>query len=280
MKRALVFGGTGMLGRAVAAHWRCRGAAVLALSHAQADVTDRGRLVEWAARFRPQLVVNCAAFTRVDDCETERDKAMATNGAAVANVVAAAERAAADLVHVSTDYVFDGQGGRPYPEEAPTAPLSAYGASKLAGERQALSYPRSLVVRSSWLFGPGGPNFVRTMRRLAAGGERLRVVDDQVGCPTYTPFLARAIWDLAGHGIHGVIHYCNRDAVSWYGFAREILGPDAGIEPVTSADFPRPAPRPACSVLDVGRFERQLGRRVEPWIHGLGLYLETSGEET
>jgi dTDP-4-dehydrorhamnose reductase len=277
VKRALVFGGTGMLGRAVAAHWRRRGAAALALSHAQADVTDRGALAEWTDRFRPELVVNCAAFTRVDDCETERERAMATNGAAVANVVAAAERAGADLVQVSTDYVFDGESGLPYGEDAPTAPLSVYGESKLAGEREALVYPRSLVVRSSWLFGPGGPNFVTAMLRLAGGP--LRVVDDQVGCPTYTPFLARAIWDLAGHGTRGVIHYCNRDAVSWYGFAREILGPHAEIEPVTTAEFPRPAPRPARSVLDVSRFERVAGRRVEPWTHGLGHYLETSGDD-
>lgn len=279
MKRALVFGGTGMLGRAVTAHWRRHGTAVLALSHAQADVADRRRLAEWTDRFRPELVVNCAAFTRVDDCETESEKAMATNGAAVANVAAAAERAGADLVHISTDYVFDGRSDRPYPEDAPTAPLSVYGRSKLEGEREALRYPRALVLRSCWLFGPGGPNFVKTMRRLAGTGEPLRVVDDQVGCPTYTPFLARAIWDLAGHGVHGVIHYCNRDAVSWYGFAREILGPDAEIAPVTTAELSRPARRPARSVLDVGRFQHAVGRRVEPWIHGLGQYLETSGEE-
>ncbi len=286
MKRALVFGGTGMLGRAVARHWRRRGRAVLALSRPQADVVDRARLLEWADRFRPEVVINCAAFTRVDDCESERDLAMEVNGAAVSNVVAAAERAAADLVHVSSDYVFDGRGygdgdsaPRPYPEDAATGPLSVYGASKLAGEAEALGYPRALVVRSSWLFGPGGPDFVATMLRLGRRGQPLRVVDDQIGCPTYTPFLARAIWDLVGAGTAGVVHYCNRDPVSWYGFAREILGPEVEIQPVATAEFPRPAPRPAYSVLAVERFEQVAGRRVEPWIHGLGAYLETFGED-
>lgn len=278
MRRALILGGTGMLGRAVVEHWRRRGGAALALSRAQADVNDRERLLAWAEHFRPEIVVNCAALTRVDDCEREREEAMATNGAALSNVTAAAERAAADLFHVSTDYVFDGRGQRPYDEQAPTAPLSVYGKSKLAGERLALRYPRTLVVRSSWLFGPGGPNFVKTMRRLADSGKPLRVVGDQIGCPTYALFLARAIWDLAGTGCYGVIHYRNRDAVSWYDFAREILGPDTEIESVTSGEFPRPAPRPAYSVLDVGRFEQVVGRRVEPWIHGLAHYLETSGD--
>ncbi len=268
-----------MLGRAVAAHWRLAGRAVLALPATQADVTDRERLLEWARRYRPELIVNCAAFTQVDGCEEEREKAMRVNGAAVAHVVEAAELAGADLVHVSTDYVFNGRGDAgPYRENAPTGPVSVYGESKLAGERQALAYPRALVVRTSWLFGPGGPNFVATMRRLAGQGKPLKVVDDQVGCPTYTPFLARAIYDLAATELEGVVHYCNRDAVSWYGFAREILGPGFDIAPVTTAEFPRPAPRPAYSVLDVGLFEKTVGRRVEPWIHGLAAYLDIPGE--
>jgi dTDP-4-dehydrorhamnose reductase len=288
MKRALVLGGTGMLGGAVAVHWRRCGTAVLALSRAQADLTDRARLLEWAARFRPEVVVNCAAFTQVDDCETEVERAMEVNGAAVANAVAAAERVGAGFVQVSSDYVFDGRGygqpgpgagptdgPRPYPEDAPTGPLSVYGRSKLAGEDEALRLPRALVVRTSWLFGPGGSNFVTTMLRLAGRGDPVEVVDDQVGCPTYTPFLARAIWDLIGAGARGVVHYCNRDAVSWYGFAREILGPGADLARIRTEELPRPAPRPAFSALGVGRFEATVGRRVESWIQGLGEYLET-----
>ena len=275
--RALVLGGTGMLGQAVTALWRRRQRAVLALGHGQADVTDRRRLLEWARVFRPEVVINCAAFTHVDRCEAERETALAVNGAGVANVVAAAEPTRARLIQVSSDYVFDGDGDAPYVEDAPTGPRSAYGESKLEGERQALRYRRSLVVRTSWLFGPGGPNFVATIRRLlAASEEPLRVVDDQIGCPTYTPFLALALWDLVHQDVDGTIHYCNREAVSWHGFAAEIaraIAPRRPVLPVPTSEFPRPAPRPAYSVLDTTRFETAVGRRVEPWLSGLTAYL-------
>ena len=146
-----------MLGRAVVRQWRGHGVAVLALSHGQADITDRDRLLEWARRFHPELVVNCAAFTRVDDCETEVEHATAVNGAALEHVVAAADSVGADLVHVSTDYVFDGEGREPYREDGATGPRSVYGRSKLAGEQRALGYERALVVRASWLFGSRRP---------------------------------------------------------------------------------------------------------------------------
>ncbi len=223
------------------------------------------------------VVITGAAFTLVERGAAERETAMAVNGAAVANVAAAAEHCGARLIHVSSDYVFDGAADAPYAEEAATGPRSVYGESKLEGERQALRYPRSLVVRASWLFGPGGPNFVATIRRLlAVADEPLKVVDDQIGCPTYTPFLARALWDLASRGLEGVVHYCNRDAVSWYDFAREIAGtvvPAHPILPGPTSEVPRPAPRPAYSVLDTKRFETAVGRRVEPWIAGLTAYL-------
>ncbi len=271
--RCLVFGGTGMLGQAVVAEARSRGWAALGLSRAQADVVDPERLLGWVDAFRPELVVNCAAFTRVDACETERTRAFAVNGEAVAHVAAVAARAGAPLVHVSTDYVFEGAAREPYREDAPTGPLSVYGRSKLAGEAHALAYDRGLVVRTSWLFGPGGPNFVATMVDLIeAGRVPLRVVRDQEGCPTYTPFLARALLDLAQGGVTGIVHYRNREPVSWYAFAAEIARLWSGavaVVPVTTAEFPRPAPRPAYSVLDVTRFERSAGRPVEPWEWGL-----------
>lgn len=267
-----------MLGRAVAAYWRQRQQAVLALSRSQADITDRQRLSELALAFRPRLIVNCAAFTYVDRCESEREHAFRVNGASVGHVVAAAERIDARLIHVSSDYVFDGETASPYGEEAATGPRSVYGASKLEGEKQALAYARALVVRSSWVFGPGGANFVATIRRLLSeSSEPLKVVDDQIGCPTYTPYLARALWDLATLGASGIVHYCNRDAVSWHGFATEIarqLAPRREVLPVPTSEFPRPAPRPAYSVLDTRRFENAVGRRVEPWIAGLTDYLQ------
>ena len=272
--RCLVFGGTGMLGQAVVAEATSRGWAALGLSHAQADVAgDAEPLLGWAGDFRPELVVNCAAFTNVDGCETAQTRAFAVNGEAVAKVAAVAARAGAKLVHVSTDYVFDGTAREPYREDAPTHPLSVYGRSKLAGEAHAVAYERGLVVRASWLFGPGGPNFVAKMVELIETGRvPLTVVRDQEGCPTYAPFLARALLDLGEREVTGVVHYRNREPVSWYAFAVEIarLWSEAvEVVPITTADFPRPAPRPAYSVLDVTRFERCAGRPVEPWERGL-----------
>jgi dTDP-4-dehydrorhamnose reductase len=283
--RCLILGGTGMLGHALATEARRRGQAALALSREQADVTDPGRLRYWMESFRPELVVNAAAYTQVDACEREgRERAFAVNGAAVGHIAAAAAAGGARLIHVSTDYVFDGilkdGGTTPYREDDPTGPLSVYGQSKLEGERQALQYPRSLVVRTSWLFGPGGPNFAATMVNLIQQGSLpLRVVADQTGAPTYTPFLARAILDLAPVPVTGIVHYRNREPVTWHAFAREIAtlwaAPAQRVDvlPVTTAEFPRPAPRPAWSVLDVTRFESVVGRRVEPWVWGLADYL-------
>ncbi|HSF40760.1 MAG TPA: dTDP-4-dehydrorhamnose reductase [Thermoanaerobaculia bacterium] len=275
--RCLVLGGTGMLGQAVVREARTRGHAALGLSHAQADVTRRDRLRFWADSFRPDVVINCAAFTKVDACETDPNTAFRVNGEAVANVAAAADHAGARLLHVSTDYVFDGTAREPYKEDAATAPLSIYGRSKLEGERHALAYGRGLVVRTSWLFGPGGPNFAATMVNLIRQGKLpLRVVDDQVGRPTYTGFLARALVDLAPLGTTGIVHYGNREPVSWYAFAATIarlVSGKAEVLPVTTAEFPRPAPRPAYSVLAVDRFEEAVGRPVEPWEAGLIEYL-------
>ncbi len=282
--RTLVLGGTGMLGRAVVAEARSRSLAVLGLSHGQADVRDLGRLRYWVDSFRPELIVNCAAYTKVDLAEGEgKDLAFAVNGEAVGNVAAVARESGARLIHVSTDYVFDGKAvdpRRPYREDDPTGPLSVYGHSKLDGERRALSWERSQVVRASWLFGPGGPNFAATIvRRIEGGKLPLRIIADQIGCPTYTPFLAKALLDLAPVDQPGLFHYCNREPASWYAFASEIAGLWSGtsrtheVEPITTAEYPLPAPRPAWSVLDVTRFEQAVGRRVEPWGWGLVDYL-------
>ncbi|MFP5285535.1 MAG: dTDP-4-dehydrorhamnose reductase [Thermoanaerobaculia bacterium] len=284
--RTLVLGGTGMLGRAVVAEARSRSLPVLGLSRDQADIRDRERLLYWVDAFRPELIVNCAAYTKVDACEGEgREEAFAINAEAVDNVVAAAREVKARLAHVSTDYVFDGRGAEPYREDAPVGPLSAYGRSKLEGERRVLAYDRSTVVRTSWLFGQGGPNFVATIVRMIEEGKHLRVVRDQEGAPTYTPFLARAIHDLAQLQAGGVVHYRNRGPVSWYDFATEIAGLWSGVHripevvPITTLEFPRPAPRPAYSVLDVSRFESITGRRVEPWGWGLAEYLTALRKE-
>lgn len=275
--RSLIFGGGGMLGRALVAEARGRDWPVLALAHAQADITDRQAVERWVRCFAPRAVFNCAALTAVDACEGRRDEALATNGEAVSGVAAAAAAAGAVFVHLSSDYVFDGDAGEPYREDHPAAPLSVYGESKRLGEERALSYEGALVVRASWLFGPGGPSFVTTILRLIASGKvPLRIVDDQVGCPTYTPFLAAALADLVVAGARGLVHYRNREPVSWWQFAGEIAAlwdPRVDVEPVSTAEVPRPARRPAYSVLAVDRCEALLGRRVEHWGWGLSEFL-------
>ena len=289
--RALVLGGTGMLGHRLVREGRRRGHPCLGLSRAQADVTDPERLGWWVRSFRPAVVFNCAAMTAVDACETEPDRAFAVNAEGAGNAAAAAVAGGARIIHLSTDYVFAGDADEPYPEVPPddpsVVPPSVYGASKREGEERVLERRGTTVVRTSWLFGPpggsGGGNFVATMLRLvAAGTDPLRVVDDQMGCPTYAPYLARALWELAERGdTAGVLHYRNRGPVSWYGFAREIVRsrhPEVGVEPVTTEEVPRPAPRPAYSVLGVDRFERLTGRSVEPWSAGLQQYLDLMEE--
>lgn len=277
--RTLVLGGTGIVGRARVREGRNRGWPVLGVSHGQGDISDRRRVEELCADFRPALIVNCAAFTQVDLCEAEPERALAVNGAAVGDLVRAAEASGARLIHLSTDYVFDGRATAPYTEDHPTAPQSSYGRSKLEGERQALASDRSLVVRTSWVFGRGGANFVDTITgRIRSGQKSFRVVDDQFGAPTWAPFLATAVSDLGEWGTTGLVHYQNRPAVSWCEFAREIarrLGPGIEVTPITTAEAPRPAPRPAYSVLAVDRFEKLAGRTVESWHEGLTSHLGT-----
>lgn len=280
--RLLVFGGAGIVGRAMVAEAGRRGWSVDGPDRDRTDVTDAAAVAEALAAFRPGLVVNCAAMTAVDACEGEREQAFRLNGEAVGILAAAAARAGARFVHISTDYVFDGEGAAPYPEDHPTAPRSVYGASKLEGERRALAVPGTLLVRTSWIFGHGGANFVDTMRaKMAAPDGPLRVVADQVGAPTWAPFLARALADLGESGAEGIVHYQNRPAVSWYEFALEIarrLGSAIEIRPATSAEVPRPAPRPRYSVLAVERFERLAGRPVEDWREGLAEHLKSCQE--
>jgi dTDP-4-dehydrorhamnose reductase len=267
-----------MLGRALVRETRRRGWPTLAPARAQADLCDLGRVLAVARGFAPNLIVNCAAFTKVDDCETQPEIAFAVNATAIASAVAAADEFGALLVHVSSDYVFDGSSRDLWREDDPTGPLSVYGASKLAGEQVALTAREALVVRTSWLFGPGGPSFPATMMRLVREGRvPLKVVDDQIGRPTFTPFLARAIADLAVAGARGIVHYGNRPAVSWYEFAQAIVEwttPGTDVLPVATSAFPRPARRPAHSTLDVARFEALVGRGVEPWALGLARFLD------
>ncbi len=236
----------------------------VALTRAQLDVTDREAVR--AALGPDDLVVNCAAWTDVDGAEEHEDEAMRVNRDGARNVA----EAAGTVVYVSTDYVFDGTKAGPYLPSDPVNPLSAYGRTKLAGElATAEANPRHFIVRTSWVFGPGGSNFVETIRRLAAERDTLRVVDDQVGKPTYTGHLATALVELAGGEDYGIHHRAGGGQCSWFRFAREIVertGLDCQVEPCSTEEFPRPAPRPANSVLGGGP-------ELPPWQAGLEAYL-------
>jgi dTDP-4-dehydrorhamnose reductase len=233
---------------------------------------------DWVVNARPTTVINCAAFTAVDDCESNEELALAVNATAVGHLAAACQKTGARLVHISTDYVFSGDGKVPYTEDSPVAPKSAYGRTKLRGEELARMAGKHLVVRTAWLYGHGSRNFVEAIRsQIDNGADTLKVVADQTGCPTYCDDLADALLDLADAGAHGTVHAVNAGHTTWHGFAEEIvscLGADTVVRPVTTAEFPRPADRPAYSVLDISLLEGILGRSMPPWAEALARYLE------
>ncbi|HUP48596.1 MAG TPA: dTDP-4-dehydrorhamnose reductase [Thermoanaerobaculia bacterium] len=252
-----------------------------ALTRSDLDITSGRSVAETVREARPRVIVNCAAFTRVDDAEAEERVANAVNGSAVELLASAANEAGALLIQISTDFVFDGSKRTPYEINDPTGPLSAYGRSKLLGEIAATHANEHLIVRSSWLFGAHGRNFVEAIRnQIRKGTDPLRVVDDQRGRPTYTPHLARAIIRLAQHAeARGIVHYADEPECTWYDFARAIVeetGAGNEVKPVSTSDFPRPAPRPAYSVLSTERYERLTGVKPDSWREGLREYLERS----
>ena len=276
-RRVLVTGSTGMLGSDLLPVLTAAGHDVFGRPHAELDIADAKAVARAVRELSPDVVVNCAAFTRVDDCETD-PRAERVNARAVDHLADACRVHAAQLVQISTDFVFDGEKGSPYREDDPTRPLSAYGRTKLGGEEAALRAPGSLVVRASWLFGRSGWNFVEAiLRQVEAGKTRLSVVTDQVGRPTATPDLAEAIAALLDAGAIGVYHFANRDEVSWNEFAREILWRagrrDVAVDPTTSEALARPARRPAYSVLDTGKYERVTGRPIRSFREPLAEYL-------
>jgi dTDP-4-dehydrorhamnose reductase len=259
--RLLVTGAAGQLGHDVVAAGAAAGDDALAADRAALDVTDRDAVLGAITTARPDVVVNTAAWTAVDACEGDPQRAFAANALAVRWLAEGCDRAGAHLVHVSTDYVFDGALDRPYREWDATNPLGVYGASKLAGEREAQALgPAATVVRTSWVCGEHGANMVRTIMRLVGGGDRgpgsLAFVDDQRGHPTFTADLAPMVLRLARERRGGLYHVTNQGAVSWYEFARDVVTAmgrsPALVRPIATAELdpPRPAPRPANSVLD------------------------------
>lgn len=274
----LITGAAGMVGTDLRDELAGRGEEIVALAKSDLDITDSRMVNACVADARPDIIVNCAAYTKVDQAEEEESAANAINGSAVELLAQAANDAGALLVQLSTDFVFDGTKREPYEVTDPTSPLSAYGRSKHLGEIAATHAEKMLIVRTSWLFGIHGPNFVEAIRRqIDKGTDPLRVVNDQRGRPTYTPHLARAVIRLALAGERGIFHYADEDECTWFGFARAIaeeLGSGVTVKPVSTDEFPRPAQRPAYSVLSTERYSRVTGVRPESWREGLREYFE------
>ena len=280
--RMLVTGSGGMLGHRVRRRALELGHDVTGLTRADLDVTDLDACLAAVEEHLPEAVVNCAAYTAVDDAESDRDTAMAVNATGAGNVARAAATNGARVVHVSTDYVFNGDKDEPWLESDPVDPQSVYGLTKLRGEELvADATPRHAIARTAWLFGTGGPNFVDTMLRLAGERDEVSVVTDQVGCPTWTAHLADALVELAERDDDfGVHHLAAQGSCSWNELALEVFdqaGVPCRVLPTTSDAFKRPAPRPAYSVLGTERRDPILLPR---WQEGVRGHLQERGVET
>jgi dTDP-4-dehydrorhamnose reductase len=274
----MVFGGGGQVGCHLLEMASTTGHDIIGLTHAEADICDAGAVAAVIAKHAPTSIVNAAAYTAVDKAESERQRALAINRDGASLVASAAAKANIPLIHLSTDYVFDGSARLPYKEDDKVNPQGSYATSKEAGERAVrAAHDRHLILRTAWVYGPFGTNFVKTMLRLGAEREELRVVDDQTGRPTSTEDLAGAILTLVesverpGFSAWGTYHYVGADTVTWYGFATMIFAEAARlgrkvpqIRPIATADFPTAAPRPAYSVLDTAKLERTFGITPRP----------------
>jgi dTDP-4-dehydrorhamnose reductase len=268
--RLLVTGAAGMLGRDVVAAAETAGHDVVALARRDLDIADADAVRAAIEAARPDAVINCAAWTDVDGAEEHEEQATLINGTGAGNVAAVAPF----MVHVSSDYVFDGSGSEPYTEGDPTGPRSAYGRSKLAGEHAVAAAGDHAIVRSAWLFGPG-KNFVATMLRLAEDRDEVDVVADQIGCPTFTGHLAPALVEIAEQRLRGISHVAGSGQCSWHELAVAAFaeaGVSCTVNPVTTAEFPRPAPRPAWSVLASTRPDAPV---LPAWREGLSSYLKS-----
>jgi dTDP-4-dehydrorhamnose reductase len=272
--KLLVTGAAGMLGRDVMLAAGNAGHDVVGFGRTELDVTSPAALEKKLELERPDVVINCAAWTDVDGAEQAEPAAFAVNGTGAGNVAAAAAAVGASVVYVSSDYVFDGAKGSPYVESDQVAPLSAYGRTKLAGEEATVAAnKRHFVVRSAWLFGIGGPNFVETMLRLASSHGEVLVVRDQVGSPTYTWHLAYGVVRLIEGIEFGIHHMAAAGQCSWYEFAREIFEQakvECKVLSITTEEFGRPAPRPPFSALTS---QREHAIRLPSWEDGLAGYL-------
>ena len=290
-RKLLVVGCNGMLAKAIASAAPA-GYLLTGVDLPEFDMTDRSQVISLVHRLRPDTIINCAAYTNVDGCETEVRLANSVNGTAVGYLAESAKSVDATLVHVSTDYLFDGCKGSPYGEEDQPNPQSVYGNSKLLGEQAILTseLKKYFIVRTSWLYGPGGRNFVETVLRLAGEREELKIVADQVGSPTYTVDLANAIFNLldavTGHqfsapSCYGIYHFSDEGYCSWYEFACTIVAEarrhnlpvvTREVRPIRTAEYPLPARRPANSVFDKSKYRNTTGAEVPEWRDSLKAY--------
>lgn len=282
--RILVTGTSGQLAQSLLECGMRTNVDVVAMRRPQLDLSIPATIRTSLADVRPDLVVSAAAYTAVDKAESEEGLALAINGQGSGEVASVCERLGIPLIHISTDYVFDGTKSAPYVETDPVAPQSAYGRSKLAGEiAVAKACSRHVILRTAWVHSPFGNNFVKTMLRLAATRPELGVVDDQIGCPTYAPHLATAILAIAaqlpgsraGQAPWGIYHAAGGGEATWCGFAREIFrqsgergGVAVKVNAIGSADYPTPAKRPANSRLDCSKLEATFGVRLPVWQDG------------
>ncbi|MDD2366368.1 MAG: dTDP-4-dehydrorhamnose reductase [Desulfuromonadaceae bacterium] len=270
----LVVGANGMLGQDLLALLGDRGKGV---DIEDVDITSIESVINLLTELRPEIVINCAAYTDVDGCEADIETAITVNGEGPAHLAFACKEIGALLVQVSTDYIFDGGKGTPYVEDDPYNPLSIYGESKLAGEMNAAFSPDYLIVRTQWLYGLHGKNFVETMLRLGKEKDRLTVVNDQTGSPTWTVDLSKAIIALIDKGCRGIYHAANSEYCSWNDFAKAIFEEAAikiAVDPMSTDELNRPARRPLYSTLDCSKLARDTGFQPQPWRNALREYLK------
>ena len=273
-----ILGAGGMLASALEKTLNDSSLHFYSFSEDQLDITDLDKLRTQLLQVNPSIIFNTAAYTDVDGCEENVDLAFAVNAAGAGNVAGVSAELGAKLIHISTDYVFNGKKQSTYKRTDIPDPQSIYGKSKLEGEEAIKgSCHEYLILRTSWLFGPWGKNFVQTMLNLADQGKEVKVVNDQRGCPTYTLDLAKALLDLARSELTGVHHLTNSGSCSWYEFAAtifQIAGKNVQMTPVTTKDFPRPAPRPLNSVLDSSSTIEILGYALPRWEAAIEDYLK------
>lgn len=281
MERSLVLGAKGMVGSALMEALSPR-FDVIGLGHDELDITaERDTL--WTVRdIRPRIVIHAAAYTDVDGCETDPDQAFRVNSQGTLYVARACRDIGARLVYMSTDYVFDGKGSRPYTEEDPVNPINVYGRSKLEGERNVQRVlDEFTIVRSQWLFGERGKSFVTIILDLAGQGKPLSIVRDQIGSPTYVVDVGRAIFRLLEEGSRGIFHVANSSSCSWYDFALEIVKAaeisGIGVVPIDGPFPGRPAPRPRYSVLNCQKLTRETGLTMRPWKEALQEFMRGRG---